>query len=38
MGKIMAELKGKADGKEINTVVTELLNAIHWKLFATRDT
>ncbi|MGD1040792.1 MAG: GatB/YqeY domain-containing protein, partial [Dehalococcoidales bacterium] len=29
MGKIMAELKGKADGKEINTVVTELLNAIH---------
>jgi uncharacterized protein YqeY len=29
MGKIIAELKGKADGKEINTVVTELLNAIH---------
>jgi uncharacterized protein YqeY len=29
MGKIMAELKGKADGKEINTVVTELLNTIH---------
>jgi uncharacterized protein YqeY len=26
MGKIMAELKGKADGREINAVVTELLN------------
>jgi len=29
MSKIIAELKGKADGKEINTVVTELLNALH---------
>ena len=29
MSKIMGELKGKADGKEINTVVTELLNAMH---------
>jgi uncharacterized protein len=29
MPKIIGELKGKADGKEINTVVTELLNAIH---------
>ena len=29
MPKVIAELKGKADGKEINTVVTELLNAIH---------
>jgi hypothetical protein len=29
MPKVIAELKGKADGKEINAVVTELLNAIH---------
>jgi uncharacterized protein len=29
MPKIIGELKGKADGKEINAVVTELLNAIH---------
>jgi len=29
MPKVIAELKGKADGKEINTVVTELLSAIH---------
>jgi hypothetical protein len=29
MPKVIAELKGKADGKEINTVVTELLNAVH---------
>jgi hypothetical protein len=29
MPKIIGELKGKADGKEINTVVTELLNALH---------
>ena len=29
MPKVIAELKGKADGKEINTVVTELLGAIH---------
>jgi uncharacterized protein YqeY len=29
MPKVIAELKGKADGKEINTVVTDLLNAIH---------
>ena len=29
MPKVIAELKGKADGKEINSVVTELLNAIH---------
>jgi len=29
MPKIISELKGKADGKEINTVVTELLNASH---------
>ena len=29
MSKIIGELKGKADGKEINAVVTELLNAIH---------
>jgi hypothetical protein len=28
MPKVIAELKGKADGKDINTVVTELLNAI----------
>ncbi len=27
MPKIIAELKGKADGREINAVVTELLNA-----------
>ena len=27
MGKVMAELKGKADGSEINEVVTELLNS-----------
>ncbi|MFH1652340.1 MAG: GatB/YqeY domain-containing protein [Chloroflexota bacterium] len=27
MPRIIAELKGKADGKEINTVVTELLSA-----------
>jgi len=29
MPKIIGELKGKADGKEINAVVTELLSAIH---------
>lgn len=29
MPKIIAELKGKADGKEINTIVTELLNVAH---------
>ena len=29
MPKIIGELKGKADGKEINAVVTELLDAIH---------
>jgi hypothetical protein len=29
MSKIIAELKGKADGKNINNVVTELLNALH---------
>jgi hypothetical protein len=29
MPKVIAELKGKADGKEINAVVTELLGAIH---------
>ena len=29
MPKVIGELKGKADGKEINNVVTELLNAIH---------
>ena len=29
MPKIIAELKGKADGKEINAVVTELLSTIH---------
>jgi hypothetical protein len=29
MPKIIGELKGKADGKEINAVVTELLNAPH---------
>ena len=29
MPKIIGELKGKADGKEINAVVTELLNAAH---------
>ena len=28
MPKVIAELKGKADGKEINAVVTELLSAI----------
>ncbi|MCX6003782.1 MAG: GatB/YqeY domain-containing protein [Chloroflexi bacterium] len=29
MPKIISELKGKADGKEINAVVTELLSAPH---------
>jgi len=29
MPKIIGELKGKADGKEINAVVTELLSTIH---------
>ncbi len=29
MPKIISELKGKAEGKEINAVVTELLSAIH---------
>ena len=29
MPKVIAELKGKADGRDINNVVTELLNAIH---------
>ena len=29
MPKIIGELKGKADGREINAVVTELLNVIH---------
>ena len=29
MPKIIGELKGKAEGKEINAVVTELLSAIH---------
>jgi len=29
MPKVISELKGKADGKEINAVVTELLGAIH---------
>ncbi len=29
MPKIISELKGKADGKEINAVVTELLSVIH---------
>jgi uncharacterized protein len=28
MPKLMAKLKGKADGKEINNVVTELLNSL----------
>lgn len=28
MPKIIGELKGKADGKEINSIVTELLNAL----------
>jgi uncharacterized protein len=28
MGKMVAKLKGKADGKEINTVVTELLSSL----------
>jgi hypothetical protein len=29
MPRIISELKGKADGREINAVVTELLGTIH---------